>query len=960
MAAIEKQRAQAQQRQWEIEQWQRAAQKNPNLVRAWENHAKQAETMGRLGEFQQGAASAQVGIDERNRIKSRGDYGGGMQQYGPPPTRPELGNLLNAGIPYAKQAAEAVGTGAGYASDALSAVESVPGLGTNQQVGQLTAEDKRNKSEAYGTAIGETVIPQEVWQAVLELVPGVGTIPDVVRAVKSGMPDALRALDNVLGSEAAQSVRQKLASERGAIDPEMIRSSIVERIRGNAFARQEMEAIRSEEIAGKSAAVGRAFEESKSPDELIAQLKAARSGKLAVGEFEPFTFPSEEKAWMIDQIWKAPQSAVIKGPLSRANAVDAILRMESGDGLRPFEERLWTDIFGEEFVQAVKERGSNSILASIARMWETPRAMGPTDAPVAVLGGDKFLPAVDEAVTGAVNRNMLKHQMEQGAKPEWKYADEQAKAALQSDEPLKELTLLQRGLSPIQLWRSFKTSFDNSFLGRQGWRLVASNPVEWAGAWKRSWKAMMSDDALAAIMDDVTSAPNYALGQRLKRPLAIVTEGGGDRPAEEFLARTPRWMRPFERAYMASANYVRQMSFESNLRSWSKANKGQPVPDHIAQKFSDNINNATLYGNLSAVKEDQHLLGQTFFSLRAKASLPQFLLDTAKAMRPGTDPTVRRIFAQRLGGWLSLNMALLYGVKYSAGATGAGDADLNPFSPTFGRIKFGPKTFDVWGGYAPLVRLIIGAGAAANELRQGDTPDRNPSELSGRYIANQLSPAGRVAYDFTFGGGKDFRGKDLYDKENAARYGLEQVSPIFLTEVWDAWEADGFTGAGVIGAATFLGIGAGAYQPSEAQQTREVQSAAAKAIEKLGARVIEKRPWPEQLDKDWSGPAWNQLFKREFPELGSDLSKYPDKEAAKKAYVDYWWDQKGLNGAPSEAERRDIIGSAFDKSEFSKKWTDNVSLERLNWLDKLTPAQLAEVRKTYQLTVGEKKALGVD
>src|SRR3990167_10283358 len=41
----------------------------------------------------------------------------------------------------------------------------------------------------------ELLVPREVWDAALELVPGIGSVPDLMRAVRSGSPEAVRVVD---------------------------------------------------------------------------------------------------------------------------------------------------------------------------------------------------------------------------------------------------------------------------------------------------------------------------------------------------------------------------------------------------------------------------------------------------------------------------------------------------------------------------------------------------------------------------------------------------------------------------------------------------------------------------------------------------------------------------------------------------------------------------------------------
>lgn len=75
--------------------------------------------------------------------------------------------------------------------------------------------------EDIGRAIGEGLVPEEVWQLALELAPGIGTVPGVISAVRKGTPEAIlagrKAAAKLGQSEAFERVLQEAASERGAL-----------------------------------------------------------------------------------------------------------------------------------------------------------------------------------------------------------------------------------------------------------------------------------------------------------------------------------------------------------------------------------------------------------------------------------------------------------------------------------------------------------------------------------------------------------------------------------------------------------------------------------------------------------------------------------------------------------------------------------------------------------------------
>ena len=84
-------------------------------------------------------------------------------------------------------------------------------------VGQV--EDVRQQiiGKASDTA-AEVLVPREVWEVALEFVPGVGSVPDLMRAVKRGQPEAIAALRRAADSPAArQGFEALLRGESGKL-----------------------------------------------------------------------------------------------------------------------------------------------------------------------------------------------------------------------------------------------------------------------------------------------------------------------------------------------------------------------------------------------------------------------------------------------------------------------------------------------------------------------------------------------------------------------------------------------------------------------------------------------------------------------------------------------------------------------------------------------------------------------
>src|SRR3990167_389119 len=324
----------------------------------------------------------------------------------------------------------------------------------------------------------------------------------------------------------------------------------------------------------------------------------------------------------------------------------------------------------------------------------------------------------------------------------------------------QKMTRLQKILAPFQVWRSVKSGFDNSALGRQGRKVMFSDPAEWWRSIGPNLRAMRSQEGYETVMEQVRAAEHYSLGQSLERPLGIMEQGSS--LADEWLSSitsTNNVLRvilgPFERAYLGWLNVVRQAIFDKDVNSLIRAYKAlDQVPIEEIQRASDNINNATMFGNLSKLQDSQRLIGQTFFSARGLVAPAQFLADFVRVMRPGADPTMRKIIARRFAAHVGSSVGTLIAANYAGYALNEQGipvplrAELNPWSGSFGEIRAGPVKFNPWGSDAPFIRAAI-QWASARQLSEGEKDPHKASrnEVAERLIQSKLSPAAGLGFD---------------------------------------------------------------------------------------------------------------------------------------------------------------------------------------------------------------------
>lgn len=425
------------------------------------------------------------------------------------------------------------------------------------------------------------------------------------------------------------------------------------------------------------------------------------------------------------------------------------------------------------------------------------------------------------------------------------------------------MSLFDKVMAPFQLWRSFKTAFDDSFGLGQGWKEI---PVNFKGWWKgtKEVKAMLSDENLAAAMEKMRNeSPTFVRGQSAKRPLGIMETGGGPKAAEEFLSpvtkRVPL-MNVSERRFVARGNIIRQTGLDAMNAMWEHANPGKQVPDDLFQLMVDIENHSTGWGNLKALGKYQSILTQTLFSARGKTALAQYPADLARAALSG-DGTLRKIAATRLATWIAMNGVVLASANVAGQAMGIGGVDINPLSTQFGQIKFGPQKIDIWQGYSPIVRAIIQT-AKGEQQKPGHIAAQsiNRFKPGDVYARGQLSPLASLVYDVAIGQGRNAAGKSVLSRD----YWYNQFVPLFVGDTVESLKLMGV--AGVPGAvASFEGLRVNTYEPNESPA--QIAKANAEAQLKDAGYAPDEQAWEKLATqynkqqygsyKDWKAAAYD-------------------------------------------------------------------------------------------------------
>jgi len=262
--------------------------------------------------------------------------------------------------------------------------------------------------------------------------------------------------------------------------------------------------------------------------------------------------------------------------------------------------------------------------------------------------------------------------------------------------------------------KSAVASLDNSFFGRQGIKMLYTNPDIWAKSFVKSWKdigrqlfakgkwyAGGDDATMLAIKADVYSRPNALNGKYKAGDYAI-----GILSEEAYPSSLPEKIPIFGRLFKASEvaynGAALRMRGDYGDRVIAAAERGgintlNPIE---AKPLGHLVNSLTGRGSIGKLDVVGQELNAGFFSIKFLKS--NFDVLTAHLFDRGASSFVKKQAAGNLVKMIGVTTAILG----TAELLHPGSVEWDPRSTRFGKIKIGNTTFDVTGGIASLATLI--------------------------------------------------------------------------------------------------------------------------------------------------------------------------------------------------------------------------------------------------------------
>ncbi|MCR4340836.1 MAG: hypothetical protein NUW01_13230, partial [Gemmatimonadaceae bacterium] len=386
-----------------------------------------------------------------------------------------------------------------------------------------TTEEQKAAASA-GADLAESMVPTEVWMAALELVPGVGTVPDLVKLVKKESPEAILALRTALKDERVQPFIRKMAEERGTMkipgEPTSLTARMTPEQEQAALTGQAENRIKA--LAGpegnvpeRPASVGDATLPAPETRPLSAQEAAvppveARPAEPATGGGEPPVPP------------KPPTAVSASGELPPDNFDGDVMALtetlRKSKRLRPEQERAFAaerrqrgGRVGGILESGRGEEAFRRARGSLKGEFEGHATFEPPDIPAPrrarmveeIRTSDKLQPFQKLNAKQAFDKVMA------GVLPEPKeleflervFGTDFSQAVLDK----APATWAQKLVDVLTLPKAMLASFDLSFPLRQGMILAPSQPKAWLKSWGPMVKAFATESN-AKIADDAMQA----------------------------------------------------------------------------------------------------------------------------------------------------------------------------------------------------------------------------------------------------------------------------------------------------------------------------------------------------------------------------------------------------------------------------------------------------------------------
>ena len=376
------------------------------------------------------------------------------------------------------------------------------------------------------------------------------------------------------------------------------------------------------------------------------------------------------------------------------------------------------------------------------------------------------------------------------------------------------------------MMKSAKATFDNSWIGRQGWKIAFNYPRAWfrnsLKSFKDIWNELGGENTMKTTNAEAYARPNYDNylkdknidGTSSRLAIGVVEEAF---PESGFLERIPG----IGRLHRAAQNAFTAMAYRNRMDIYDimhdvMVKSGIENPGN--RGLGTFVNSLTSRGSLGRFESAGNVVNNVLFSGRKLRSDFDFL--TAHLGSKKVDPFLKKKAAVNLVRTISGTGAILT----LSNIVLPGSVNLNPTNSDFGQVKVGDTRFDVTGGmrWLPILATRLTDAVFTNLGGNRIFPEdgyigggKGAIDVVTNFFENKLSPALQVAMDIG-------RGYTKFDKEelNFWRELEEALVPLPIQNIWEGADNNKRANIALIIILDALGVSANTYE----KKTKKVKT----------------------------------------------------------------------------------------------------------------------------------------
>lgn len=363
-----------------------------------------------------------------------------------------------------------------------------------------------------------------------------------------------------------------------------------------------------------------------------------------------------------------------------------------------------------------------------------------------------------------------------------KYIDNlkiEAKSTKFIEQPTRKI--VETVMESPGILKSIQSSFDNSFFGRQGIKVLYNNPGIWIKNFIKSWgdigKQLKNIDAIDAIKADIYSRENSLNGKYAAGGygLEVLTEEAYPSSLPSKIPLLGRLFKASEAAYNGAALRMRA-DLADKFIALAEKNGINTLNKADAKPIGDFIGSLTGRGKLGSLEQAGRQLNVLFYSVKfLKSNIDTLLAPISYASKKagekigmGGFETKGAEFASRQAAKSTLRIVgTIASALAMAKFIDPESVDEDPRSTNFGKLKLFGHWVDITGGMGAIARLaariVTGKSKTSagkwTDLRQQGFGKRTVLDEIEDFFEGKLSPVAGLLRDYWKGelfGGETF------------------------------------------------------------------------------------------------------------------------------------------------------------------------------------------------------------